>query len=88
MEHCIWCYNFLRRRLLGPLLPGFQTAGSPRQPAGYHYEAKLRTASAIIVARSLSVDFNPFYYQSAHGIVRENSPSFQRNNGRNNKGAP
>ena len=30
----------------GLLRPGFQVAGSPRAPAGYHYEAKLRIASA------------------------------------------
>jgi hypothetical protein len=28
------------------LLPGFQATGSPRMPAGYHYDAKLRIASA------------------------------------------
>ena len=32
--------------LPGLLRPGFQVAGSPRTPAGYNYEAKLRIASA------------------------------------------
>ncbi len=34
------------RGLPGPLLPGFQVTGSPQMPAGYNYDAKLRTASA------------------------------------------
>ena len=39
---------------LGLLLPGFQVARSPRAPAGYHYEAKLRNASAGLCTRKHS----------------------------------
>ena len=47
------------------LLPGFQTPGSPQAPAGYHYDAKLRIASAGLAPAS-----------TAASLAAPPSPSF------------
>ena len=52
------------------LRPGFQVSGSPRIPAGYHYDAKLRIASAGLSPAS-----------TAASLAAPPSPSFAwRNN--------
>ena len=53
------------------LLPGFQVSGSPRIPAGYHYDAKLRIASAGLSPAS-----------TAASLAAPPSPSFAWRNNR------
>ena len=56
------------------LLPGFQVSGSPRMPAGYHYGAKLRIASAGLSPAS-----------TAASLAAPPSPGFAWRNNPTNK---
>ena len=58
------------------LRPGFQATGSPRVPAGYHYDAKLRIASAGLspasTAASLAAPPSPsFAWRNKFMILRD-----------------
>ena len=54
----------------GLLRPGFQVAGSPRAPAGYHYEAKLRIASAGLSPASTAASLAALHHITPDALHR------------------